>query len=415
MRRALSVFALALLLAPAGAERARAEGPDLPTLRDQVAALTAPALAGREAGEAGEVAAGDSLRTWLTRLGLRPAFGETWFQPFALVGDSLAGRASRNVAGVIPGRGSLAGRWLVVGAHLDHLGLAGTAAAAPGNYFPGANDNAAGVAAVVALTADLAAAKDGGDRRSVLVVGFGAEEAGLQGSAWLSGHLPMAADSVDVMLNLDTIGVLTEGRLYVGGVGTSAPLADLVQAAAADLPIATSRAGWSGGDHVSFLLARIPALALFGGPYREYNTPQDDLSVIHFEDLARVAAFAARVADGLRRYPGPLPYDDVAPVTAVGESGEGHRDAWFGTVPAFGSDAVGYTIGQVVAEGPAARGGLHDGDLLESLGGAPVTDLATFTRALRAHAPGEPVEVVVRREGRELKFTVVVGSRQDRR
>jgi S1-C subfamily serine protease len=44
-----------------------------------------------------------------------------------------------------------------------------------------------------------------------------------------------------------------------------------------------------------------------------------------------------------------------------------------------------------------------------------VTDLATFTRALRAHAPGEPVEAVVRRDGRILRFTVVVGSRQDRR
>ncbi len=264
-------------------------------------------------------------------------------------------------------------------------------------------------------SARLAAAKDAAARRGVLVVGFGAEEVGLQGSAWFCAHLPVPRDSIDAMINLDTIGVLTDDRLYVGGVGTSPAFAALVSSAAHDLPLATSRTGWSGGDHVSFLLAKIPSVALFGGPYPEYNTTGDDLGIIQFDDLARVAAFATRLADGLRRHPGRFPYDAVAPVTAVDESGEGHRDAWFGTVPAFATESPGYTIGQVVADGPAARAGLRDGDLLESLGGTTVTDLATFTRALREHAPGEPVEVVVRRDGRSLRFTVVVGSRQDRR
>jgi hypothetical protein len=411
----VSLACLFLLLVAGAAARAQDDPGDPAALRERVAALVAPSLAGRVAGSAGEVAAGDSLRAWLAGVGLRPAFAGQWSQVFPLQGDSLAGRESRNVAGVVPGRGALAGRWIVLGAHLDHLGVIGAGPAAPGNYYPGANDNAAGVVAVAAAAAQLAAAKDAADRRSVLVVGFAAEEAGLQGSAWLCNHLPVARDSVDAMLNLDTIGVLTENRLYVGGVGTSPAFASLVADAAQDLPVATSRAGWSGGDHVNFLLAKIPSLALFGGPYPEYNTPGDDLAVIHLDDLSRVVAFAARVADALRRYQAPLPYDDVAPVTAAGEGGDGHRDAWFGTVPAFGTDAVGYTIGQVVAGGPAARGGLRDGDLLEELGGVPVTDLGTFTRALRTHAPGEPVEVVVRRDGRSLRFTVVVGSRQDRR
>lgn len=399
----------------ASAAAAVAQPPDTPQLlRTRVAALTAPALAGRAAGSPGEAAAGDSLIAWLAGVGLRPAFAGGWTQPVSLHGDSLAGVMSRNVAGVIPGVGALTGRWLVIGAHLDHLGLAGAAPAAPGNYYPGANDNAAGVVAVGAAAAQLAAAKDGGPRRSVLVVGFGAEEVGLQGSAWFCAHLPVPRDSVDAMLNLDTIGVLTEQRLYVGGVGTSPSFTDLANGAAGDLPLAPSRTGWSGGDHVNFLLARIPAVALFGGPYPEYNTVQDDADVIRYDDLARVVAFTVRFADALRRCDRPFTYVDVAPVTEVTAGDDGHRDAWFGTVPAFGTDAPGYTIGQVTPGGPAAQGGLRDGDVLESLGGVPVTDLGTFTRALRAHAPGEPVEVVVRRAGRALSFTVVVGSRQQR-
>ncbi len=416
MIRVLHTCVLLTLLAGVTAVRAQDDGVEPAVLRDRVAALTAPALAGRLAGSPGELAAGDSLIAWLSPVDLRPAFAGDWSQPFPLQGDSLAGRESRNVAGVVPGLGALADRWIVVGAHLDHLGLANTAAAAaPGSYYPGANDNAAGVAALAAVAAQLAAAKDGADRRSVLVVGFGAEEVGLQGSAWLCAHLPVPRDRIEAMINLDTIGVLSDGRLYVGGVGTSSAFADLAAAAAGDMPLATSRTGWSGGDHVNFLLAKVPSVALFGGPYPEYNTTNDGPGIIQYDDLARVAAFAGRLADAVRRHPNPFPYLDVAPVTAAGDGGDGHRDAWFGTVPAFGTDAPGYTIGQVVADGPAARGGLRDGDRLESLGGTPVTDLATFTRALREHAPGEPVEVVVRRDGKTLRFTVVVGSRQDRR
>jgi S1-C subfamily serine protease len=53
--------------------------------------------------------------------------------------------------------------------------------------------------------------------------------------------------------------------------------------------------------------------------------------------------------------------------------------------------------------------------VLVMMGGRPVVDLATFTAALRAHSPGELVELTVRREGKTLNFTVVLGNRVDRK
>jgi S1-C subfamily serine protease len=44
-----------------------------------------------------------------------------------------------------------------------------------------------------------------------------------------------------------------------------------------------------------------------------------------------------------------------------------------------------------------------------------VTDLATFTRALRSGSPGDLVEITVLRQGKTLNFTVVLGDRKDRR
>ncbi len=418
-RRSLLLPSIIALLTTATGVLAQDVGdhPDTTRLRRIVVDLTAPALAGREAGTPGEVAAGDSLAHWLAAAGLQPAFAGDWFQLFPLHGDSLTGRESRNTVGVIPGVGDLAGRWVVIAAHVDHLGrmpdVPADAVPAPGHYYPGANDNAAGVAAVVAATRVLAASKDGGPRRGVLVAGFGGEEAGLQGSAWFVDHLPVPRDSLDVMLNLDTIGRLTGDALYVGGVGTSPPLADMARAASGALPLRESRAGWSGGDHVSFLLHHIPAVALFGGPYAEYNSPADDVDVIDFVSVARVSGFAAQLADSMRRHDGPFPYVEVAPVNEA-VSTDGNRSTWFGSVPDFGGDADGYRIGQVVAGGPAARAGLRDGDILVRLADDAVTDLATFTEALRRHAPGDPVDVTVERSGRPMRFTVVLGDRHDR-
>ena len=92
-----------------------------------------------------------------------------------------------------------------------------------------------------------------------------------------------------------------------------------------------------------------------------------------------------------------------------------NRSTWFGSLPDFTEDIVGYKLAGVFDDSPAARTGLQKGDVLVSLGGAKVTDLATFTRALRAHDPGDLVEVELLRDGSLLRFTVVLGDRADRR
>ena len=130
--------------------------PDM--LRERVQILTEPALAGRGSGTAAAAAAADTLASWMAHHGLEPAFDGSWFQSVPLTGqgwagEDLTGKTGRNVAGVLPGRGTLAGRFIVVGAHYDHLGRVDPSSAeqgppAKGAYYPGANDNASGVALV---------------------------------------------------------------------------------------------------------------------------------------------------------------------------------------------------------------------------------------------------------------------------
>ena len=402
--------------------------PDPENLKARAVVLTAPALAGRASGTPEAEAAADTLAAWMEGLGLEPAFDGSWFQEVPLsgqgwAGEELGGKTGRNVAGILQGSGRLAGRFVVVGAHYDHLGRV-TPADGPvppparGDYYPGANDNASGVSVVFELIRLTEANRDdSGDRRSVLFVNFVGEEVGLQGSGYMVSHLPVAVDSVDAMINFDTVGQLTDNRLHVSGVGTTASFAVMVDAAnTGDLDLSLAQGGWSGSDHMSFNTREIPVLFIFGGAYPEYNRPADDWPTLDFEAMAMVTAYSGRLLHIIRNEPGDLPWIMVAQKNLRQGDGDGqNRDTWFGSLPDFTEEIVGYKLAGVFDGSPAAQAGLQKGDVLVMLGGDAVEDLATFTRALRSHAPGDLVEVRVERDGRTLNFTVVLGNREDRK
>ena len=69
----------------------------------------------------------------------------------------------------------------------------------------------------------------------------------------------------------------------------------------------------------------------------------------------------------------------------------------------------------VLDDSPAAKAGLLKGDVLVRLAGQEVVDLASFTRVLRAHAPGDLVEATVLRDGKPLNFTIVLADRSQRK
>ncbi|HOX26614.1 MAG TPA: M28 family peptidase [Candidatus Krumholzibacteria bacterium] len=394
---------------------ARAEPAGLATT---IAALTAPRLAGRGSATAGERDAAALVAAWFAEAGLAPAGPDEsgWFQAFALPG-AAEGDSSLNVLGCVPGCGDLEDRWIVVGAHLDHLGRVdprGKGVPAPGEYYPGAGDNASGVAVLrhVAVEA-VATRQDPGARRSLLVCAFGAEEVGLLGSAWFAANPPVPPGQVDAMVNLDAVGKLGAGPLHVAGLETCPLLPDLIAAAAGDLPVRSQDPSLVRSDHASFLAHGIPALFLFTGAYPEMNSTADSLGAVDLDGLARVAEVAVRLVDGLRRASGRFTF--VAPPESAPLLDAGNRQTWLGTVPDFeATSGSGYVVGDVIAGGPAALAGLRAGDVLRQLGGAEVAGLAGFTEALRRHDPGDIVEIRVERDGRLLGFFVTLGDRSQR-
>ena len=104
-----------------------------------------------------------------------------------------------NVVGVLPGSDpELRDECVVIGGHLDHVGRQGEV------VWPGANDNASGAAAVLALARAFA---DGGvpPRRTVVFVLFAGEEQGLVGARWFVDHPLQPFERTIAMLNLDCV------------------------------------------------------------------------------------------------------------------------------------------------------------------------------------------------------------------
>jgi len=73
-----------------------------------------------------------------------------------------------------------------------------------------------------------------------------------------------------------------------------------------------------------------------------------------------------------------------------------------------GADTEGAEVVKVPSGTPAARAGLHEGDVVLEVNGKPVTDGIGLIVAIRAHRPGETVTLTVSRNGhtRRMKVTL---------
>jgi hypothetical protein len=318
-----------------------------------------------------------------------------------------------NVVGVLPGTDPrLREEAIVVGAHYDHLGHGGEGSLAPDSVavHPGADDNASGTAAMMGLARAFATA---GAPRTLVFVAFGAEEMGLLGSARYVRQPAVPLERTVLMVNLDMVGRLGDGRLYVGGVDSGTGLRAIAGDAARALGLASEMRGdpYAPSDHTSFYAAHCPVLFLFTGAHADYHRPGDTWDKIDARGLERVTAFAARVIAAAAAMPAAPAYVRIeAPAAARPRGGYG---PFFGVVPEFGASASeGVRVSGVRPGSPAEKAGVRAGDVLVRFGSVAVKTLEDFTFALRGHRPGDRVTVVIEREGVARTMDAVLEERR---
>lgn len=151
---------------------------------------------GRASGTRGKALAEHFLIERFRAIGLKP-WNWNYSQSFRYK-DSIA---VRNVVGFLPASGP-SDEYIVIGAHYDHLGRLGH------SVYPGADDNASGVTALLSLAHMFAAmyADGTGPRKNLIFIAFDGKELDMAGSRHFVRTLPFPRSKITAMINMDMLG-----------------------------------------------------------------------------------------------------------------------------------------------------------------------------------------------------------------
>ncbi|MCS7310861.1 MAG: M28 family peptidase [Armatimonadetes bacterium] len=330
--------------------------------------------------------------------------------------------ATANILGVVEGTDpQLKEEYIVIGAHMDHLGWGYQGGSLYTGKLPaihyGADDNASGTAGLLELAQYFAANPT---KRSLLFIAFSGEEIGLLGSAHYTRNPIVPLEKTVAMLNMDMIGRLRDNNLSVIGVDSSPAWRPLLEELNADAGFNLSLGGGgfgAGSDHASFLARKIPVLFFFTGMHREYHTPADKPETINAPGTARVVRFVAQVTERIANASERITYSEPRATprrtpTAAERPERGVR-AYVGTIPDYSEDVKGLRLSGVREGSPAQKAGLRSGDVIVRFGSYPVQNIYDYMDALNRYKPGDTVTVVVVRDGEEVELTLTIEARSE--
>lgn len=253
-------------------------------MRD-VDVLAADAMEGRRAGTPGGAKARAYVLHRFKEIGL-PPLGHTHEQPFTFGGrGEVPAGTGTNLLGVIRGT-TRPDRFIVVTAHYDHVGVS------DGQVFNGANDNATGVAALLAVAGHFL--KHPPDT-SLLIAALDAEERGLQGARALLASDRIRKDAIVMNINLDMIGRDAGHVLYAAGTyhyPTLKPFLEGVAQPPVELRLGHDEPGtkaedWTNdSDHAPFHQAGIPFIYFGVEDFENHHKATDDADTIQREFFA---------------------------------------------------------------------------------------------------------------------------------
>ena len=318
-----------------------------------------------------------------------------------------------NIVGMIPGANrSLSGEPVIVGAHYDHLGVD----TQTGRHFPGADDNAAGIAALIEVASQLV--RSFSPQRPILFVAFSGEESGLLGSQNFVENPPAGFDSSNfhAMINLDAVGRLEGRDLQVFATDSAYEWPFMAQGIGFTIGVNSIFPAntIASSDHVSFLNAGVPAIHLFSGVHEDYHQLSDSADRLDLQGMADVALWLEEaivyVADNTDPLRSNLTGSQIR-VQSRGAGASSEREASLGTVPDFAFAGSGVRISAVTPGSAAELAGLHAGDILLTYNEQETNDLQTYSNLLRQSAPGDTVRLDVQRADVRLTLEAVLQAR----
>jgi hypothetical protein len=368
-------------------------------MKADVLFLASDELEGRETGTEGERKASEYIESRFREFGLESIFDDGYFQYFekTIKSNPHAMEANpddpvimgRNV-GAFLDNGS--DNTIIIGAHYDHLGYGGEGSlhTGPPAIHNGADDNASGVAIMLAL-ADYFSEKEMDN--NILFLAFSGEEKGLWGSNFFVDNSPLELEDINFMINLDMVGRLgEEKKMAVYGTGTSPIWNKKLESTKSQFSFNMSESGIGPSDHTSFYLEDIPVLMFFTGQHEDYHRPSDDVDKVNFEGMQELFEYLIVLIDDI---------DDEGKIKFTKTKDEQQEAPDFkvtlGVIPDYLYDGKGMRIDGVREGRPANNAGLEKGDIVVKMGDREIVDMMSYMKALGAFNPGETIKITIKK------------------
>ncbi len=308
---------------------------------------------------------------------------------------------------------------IVLGAHMDHLGMGGPGS---GSMVPdtvaihnGADDNASGTASLLEL-AQAISAHTATVRRSYVFVFFSGEELGTLGSqAYVSMPFFPLPQTI-AMLNMDMVGRLQNKALSIGGTGTSSIWPGLIARHTTDsaFTITMNPDGFGPSDHASFYGKDVPVLFFFTGTHDDYHKPSDDADKINYAGHEKITKLVHAIVTDLDTMAVRPPFVRVQ-IAAAGRGNAGGDSRSFsvtlGIVPDVGESSTGMKVSGVRPNGAGEKAGLKAGDILIGMGGKKIMNIYDYMGMLGELKAGDEVVLDVNRDGTVIQLKAVMQKR----
>lgn len=380
----------------------------IPELKKDVAYLASDALEGRLIGSDGEKLAAEYISNRFKKLGLSGINNSKFYlqefevkpkvNPHSMSKDT-ATIIGHNVVGFLDNK---AKKTVIIGAHYDHLGYGEMG----GSLFTGsekqihngADDNASGVAAMMAVAERVIAKKL--DKYNYLFLAFTGEEEGLWGSNYFAKNPTVDIKSVAFMINMDMVGRLDEEkRIAIYGTGTAAVWDTMIDSlVVSDFKIKKHASGVGPSDHTSFYLQDIPVLHFFTGQHENYHRPSDDAELINYAGLDLVIDYMEELLTIMNDKPVPL-FTKTKDESTEAPSFK----VTLGVIPDYLFNEEGMRIDGIHEGKPAYNAGLIKGDIVKKMEELEIIDMMSYMKALSKFEKGQTITIVIEREGKLLE------------
>lgn len=247
--------------------------------------LSADELKGRKTLSEGSIKAKKHIQSEFQRIGLKTQYKD-YLQLFSFDNrrENKRYEDAANVIGFLPGLDSR--KIMVITAHYDHVGL-GRKNSKGDTIYNGADDNASGTAALLALAAYFSQNQP---QHPIMFAALDGEEMGLQGAKALLKDFPFPLDDILMNINLDMISRNDKGELYASGTYYYPDLKPILEQAATGLEPNlkfghdnpnSGRDNWTqSSDQGPFFDEKIMHLYFAVEDHEDYHKPSDEFENI---------------------------------------------------------------------------------------------------------------------------------------